>query len=93
MVYYNNLFCSYDVDKHSLSINNLTIPTAVRNNCTVYNDSKQEKNDILTNSFKYGVSSSYLKRLSNHRIISGSLLQLQETVGQGMLLIALLNSY
>ena len=85
------MFCSYDVDislthrgkdKHSLNVNNFTIPAAVRNNCTVYNDSKQ--NDILTNPLIYGVSSSYLKRLSNDRIISGSLLQLQETVGQGI---------
>ena len=71
-------------NKHYLSINNFTIPTAVRDNCTVYNDSTKEKNDILKHPFIYGVSSSYLKRLSNDRIISGSLLQLQETVGQGI---------
>ena len=72
------------MDKYSLNIKNLTLATAGSNNPTVYSDNKEEITEMLRHTYIYGVSSSYLKRLSMHRIISGSLLQLQETVGQGI---------
>ena len=74
----------YDKDKYFVNIKNSTLVTTVGNNPTVNTDSKEEITEILRHTYIYGVSSSYLKRLSMHKIISGSLLQLQETVGQGI---------
>lgn len=71
-------------DKYSINIKNLALVTTVSNNPTIQSDSKEEITEILRHTYIYGVSSSYFKRLSMHRIISGSLLQLQETVGQGI---------
>ena len=42
--------------------------------------------DMLNPTQSYDVSSSYSKWLSECRIISGSLLQLQETIGQGIVI-------
>ena len=71
-----------------LNTNNLTLVTAVDNNYTVHSDSNKDITDMLNHPLTHDVSSSYSKWLSECRIISESLLQLQETIGQGIV-----NSY
>ena len=68
----------------SLSTNNLTLVTAVDNNYTVHSDTNKDITDMLNHTHTHDVLSSYSKWLSECRIISGSLLQLQETIGQGI---------
>ena len=74
--------------ENSLTTNNLTLVTAVDNNYAIHSDSNKNVTDILNHTSIYDVSSSYSKWLSECRIISGSLLELQETIGQGIV-----NSY
>ena len=71
-----------------LNTNNLTLVTAVDNNYTVHSDSNKDITDMPNHTHTYDVLPSYSKWLSECRIISGSLLQLQETIGQGIV-----NSY
>ena len=72
----------------SLSTNNLTLVTAVDNNYAVHNENNKKVTDVPNHTHIYNVTSIYSKWLSESRIISGSFLQLQETVGQGIV-----NSY
>ena len=89
---YYFLFCSNELEmtnsENSLKTNNLTLFTAVDNNYTVHSDSNKDITDMLNHTLTQDVSSSYSKWLSDCRIISESLLQLQETIGQGIV-----NSY
>ena len=72
-------------NENSLNANNSMLVTAVANNYTVHNDSNKEITDMPNHTH---VSPSNPKWLSECRIISGLFLQLQETVGQGIV-----NSY
>ena len=67
-----------------LSTNNLTLVTAVDNNYTVHSNSNKDIIDMLNHTQTHDVLSSYSKWLSECRLISGSFLQLQETIGQGI---------
>ena len=71
-----------------LNTNNLTLVTAVDNNYTVHSDSNKDITDMLNHTLTHDVLSSHSKWLSECRIIPGSLVQLQETIGQGIV-----NSY
>ena len=73
---------------NSLNTNNMTSVTAVDNNYAVHSASNKAVIDIQNHTRIYDVSSLYSKWLSECRIISGSLLELQETIGQGIV-----NSY
>ena len=75
-------------NENSLNTNNSTLVTAVANNYTVHNDSNKVIFDMPNHTHVYDVSSSNSKWLYECRVISGSFLQLQETVGQGIV-----NSY
>ena len=66
---------------YSLTINDLQLITAVAKKYKVQTDNKEEITDVPTHSHIHG---SYLKQLSQCRIIAGSLLELQETIGQGI---------
>ena len=85
-----SLFCSNKLDHvdNDLNTKNLTEVTTTTKHHTTYNDNNKEITDILNHTHTYDVSSSYSKWLSESKIISGSLLQLQETIGQGIV-----NSY
>ena len=79
---YNLLFCSIELEmtyhENSLNTNNLTSVTAV------HSESIKAVTDIPNHTRIYDVTSLYSKSLSECRIISGSLLELQETIGQGI---------
>ena len=92
---YNFLFCSNELEmtyhvnyKNSLNTNNLTLLTSVDNDYTVHSESNKHITDMPNLTHTYDVISSYSRWLSECKIISGSLLQLQETIGQGIV-----NSY
>ena len=69
---------------NSLNTNNVMLATAVANNYVVDIVSNKAVTVIPNHTRIYDVSSLYSKWLSECRIISGSLLELQETVGQGI---------
>ena len=73
---------------NSLTTNNSTFVTTVDNNYTAHSDSNKDITGMTNRTHTYDVLSSYSKCISECRIISGSLLQLQETIGQGIV-----NSY
>ena len=58
--------------------------TAVDNNYTEQSESNKAVTVIPNHTHIYDVSSIYSKWLSECRIISESLLELQETIGQGI---------
>ena len=70
---------------YSITINDLRPITAVANRYKVQSNNKEEVTDVPTHPHIHG---SYMKQLSKCRIISGSSVQLQETIGQGIV-----NSY
>ena len=57
--------------------------TVVDNNYTIHSKNNKAVTDIPNRTHIFDVSSLYSKWLSKCRIISGSLLALQETIGQG----------
>ena len=73
---------------NSLTTNNSTLVTTIDNNYTPHIDSNKDITDMTNRTHTYDVLTSYSKCISECRIISGSLLQLQETIGQGIV-----NSY
>ena len=75
-------------NENSLNTNDLTVVTAVANSYTVHSDRNKDITDMPSHTQSYDVSSSYSKWLSECRMISGSLLELQETIGEGIV-----NSY
>ena len=85
------LFCSNKLEmtycannENSLNTKNLTLVTAVDNNYAVHSASNKAVTDLPNHTPTYDVSSLYSKWLSECRIISRSLLELQETIGQGI---------
>ena len=70
---------------YSITINDLRPITAIAKKYTGQGDNKEEITDVPTHPHIHG---SFLKQLSKCKIISGSSLQLQETIGQGIV-----NSY
>ena len=85
----NELEMTYHVNnKYSHSTNDFTLVTPINKNYTEHSNGNKDITDKLNHTPTYDVLSSYSKWLSDCRIISGSLLQLQETIGQGIV-----NSY
>ena len=86
------LFCSNELDRddndYSLNTKNLALVTTKTKHHTAYSDNNKDITDILNHTHTHDVLSSYSKWLSESGMISGSLLQIQETIGQGIV-----NSY
>ena len=76
------IYCANN--ENSLNTKNLTLVTAVDNNYAVHNENNKAVTDMPNHTPIYDVSSLYSKWLSECRIISRSLLELQETIGQGI---------
>ena len=89
LFYSKELEMTYCVSSdNSLTTDNSTLVTTVDNNYALRSESNKDVTEWPNHTHAHDVSSSYSKWLSESRIISGSLLKLQETIGQGIV-----NSY